>query len=111
MLLRHPRQSRRIYSSNSQNAAEQCRQANRNDLKEKEEAEIAVIQEYVGQVHTISKEEIQKAAVDTIAVLQSEGKRVDQGNVLKTLFAAGGKLEGKPAEKAEVARVVKSLVS
>lgn len=98
-------------ASGSQTAADQFGQANRNDLKEKEEAEIAVLREYAESVQTTSDEEIRQAAEDAISALQAEGKRVDRGNVLKTLFAPEGNLHGKPAEKAEVARVVQSLLS
>lgn len=95
----------------SKDAAQQFLQADRPDLKEKEDAQIAVLEGYAGQVQTTPIEEIQSAVSQVISQLQNDGKKADVGNVLKTLFAPGGLLDGKPAEKAEVARVVKEAVS
>lgn len=95
----------------SKDAAQQFLQADRPDLKEKEDAQIAVLEGYAAQVQTTPIEEIQSAVSQAISQLQNDGKKADVGNVLKTLFAPGGLLDGKPAEKAEVARVVKEAVS
>lgn len=95
----------------AKDAGQQFLEANRPDLKEKEDAQIAVLEEYASQVQTMSTEEIQSAVSQAISQLQGEGKKTDVGSVLKTLFAPGGILDGKPAERAEVARIVKETVA
>lgn len=98
-------------ASASKEASRQFAEANRSDLKEKEDAQIAILEEYAGRVETTSPEEIQDAVSQTISQLQKDGKKVDVGAVLKSLFAPGGMLDGKPAEKSQVATVTKELVS
>lgn len=95
----------------SRDAAEQFAAANRSDLKENEEAQIAVFEEYAGQVQTMTTEDIKAAVSGVISQLQSENPKLNVGAVLKNLFASGGALDGKPAEKSEVARIVKELLS
>ncbi|KAK2759530.1 hypothetical protein FQN54_003009 [Arachnomyces sp. PD_36] len=95
----------------SKEAGRQFAEANRNDLKEKEDEQVAVLEEYAGKVETTSPEEIQEAVSQTISQLQKDGKKVDLGAALKLLFAPGGALDGKPAEKSQVAAAAKELIS
>jgi hypothetical protein len=92
-------------------ASQQFLAANRADLKEKEDRQIEVLQEYAGRVQTMDIEEIRQAVSETVSRLQNEGKKADLGSILKALFSPGGSLDGKPAERAEVARVVKDIIS
>lgn len=98
-------------TAQSKEASQQFADANRPDLKEKEDAQIAVLEEYAGQVETMSVEQIKETVSQIIAQLKGEDKKADIGTVLKTLFAPGGALDGKPAERAEVARIAKELVA
>ncbi|KAL2012503.1 hypothetical protein VTN00DRAFT_28 [Thermoascus crustaceus] len=98
-------------TAQSKEASQQFADANRPDLKEKEDAQIAVLEEYAGQVETMSFEQIKETVSQVIAQLKGEGKKADIGTVLKTLFAPGGALDGKPAERAEVAKIAKELVA
>ena len=95
----------------AKDAARQFAEAQRNDLKENEDAQIAILEEYAGKVETTSMDEIREAVMQTISQIQKEGKKVDIGGVLKGLFAPGGVLDGKPAERSQVAAVAKELVS
>jgi uncharacterized protein len=100
---------KRVASSKS--AAEEFAAANRNDLKEKEEAQIAVLDEYASQVKTMSKDEIQNAVQEAIAKLRSDGASINIGRVMRAVSGPGGTLDGKAAEKGEVAHVVKESIS
>lgn len=95
----------------AKDAAQQFLEANRLDLKEKEDAQIVILEGYAGQIQTMSAEEIQSAVLQAISQLQGEGKKADVGSVLKALFAPGGILDSKPVERAEVARIVKHTVA
>ena len=94
----------------SRAAAAEFSAANRTDLKDKEEAQIAVLEEYAGGVEIIGEEEITRIVSDAIGKMRTEGQKVDTGTVLKCLLAPGGAFEGKPVEKGEVARVVKGMI-
>ncbi|KAH8691485.1 Yqey-like protein-domain-containing protein [Talaromyces proteolyticus] len=94
----------------SKDASRQFAEANRADLKETEDSQIAVLEEYADQVETISLEEIKATVSNAITQLQREGGKLNPGLVLKTLLAPGGALDGKPADKSEVAQVVKELL-
>lgn len=98
-------------ASASKEAGRQFAEASRDDLKEKEDAQVAILEEYAGRVETTSLEEIQEAVSQTISQLQKDGKKVDIGAVLKLIFASGGVLDGKPVEKSQVSAVAKELVS
>ncbi|EED20701.1 conserved hypothetical protein [Talaromyces stipitatus ATCC 10500] len=96
--------------SASKDAAEQFLNANRSDLKEKEDAQIAVFEEYASQVQTMTPDDIKAAVTSTISQLGADTK-LNVGAVLKSIFAPGGALDGKPAEKSEVAHIIKELLS
>jgi uncharacterized protein YqeY len=98
-------------SNASKEAGRQFLEANRNDLKEKEDAQILVLEEYAGKVEVTSTEDIQAAISQTISSLQAAGKKADLGAVLKSLFAPGGALAGKPAERSQVAKLAKESIA
>lgn len=91
-------------------AATEFSAANRNDLKDKEEAQIAVLEEYAGGVKTVGEEEIKTVVGETIAKMRTEGLKLDMGPVLKSLVGPGGALDGRPVEKGEVAKIVRSIL-
>ena len=98
-------------SASSRSAADEFAAAKRADLKEKEEAQIAVLEEYASQVETIDKQEIEQAVRQTMAKLRSEGASLNIGSVMKAVSGAGGPLDGRPAEKGDVALAVKEALS
>ncbi|KAJ5693444.1 hypothetical protein N7462_002867 [Penicillium macrosclerotiorum] len=95
----------------SQDAAAQFLEANRPDLKEKEDAQVTILEEYASQIKTMSVEEVEAVIATEIAAIKESGKKLEVGQVLKALFAAGGALDGKPADRKEVASLVKKAVS
>jgi uncharacterized protein YqeY len=92
-------------------AAQQFAEADRPDLKEKEDAQIAILEEYAGHVKTLSVEEVEAIIAKEISAMKEAGKKMEIGQVLKALFAPGGALDGKPADRKEVAGLVKKAVS
>ncbi|KZF25381.1 GatB/YqeY domain-containing protein [Xylona heveae TC161] len=95
----------------SKAAAQDFLEANRADLKEKEDAQIAILESYAGGIQTVGEEEIRAAVNQVIEKLKEEGARTDMGSVLKRLVGPGGELDGKPVEKAEVAKIVKGTLA
>lgn len=98
-------------ASASKEAAQQFAEADRPDLKEKEDAQIAILEEYAGHVKTLTVEEVEAVITKEIAAIKEAGKKLEVGQVLKALFAPGGALDGKPADRKEVAGLVKKAVS
>ncbi|KAI1351368.1 Yqey-like protein-domain-containing protein [Xylaria sp. FL0043] len=85
--------------------------AGRDDLAAKENAQISVLDEYVAGsgVEELSGDELRAVVKDVVDGLGG-GEKPKLGDVMKTLLAPGGPLDGKTVEKAEVARVVKDVV-
>ncbi|KAF4188904.1 hypothetical protein CNMCM7927_000478 [Aspergillus lentulus] len=92
-------------------AARQFAEADRPDLKEKEDAQVTILEEYAGKVETMSLEDIKAIVSQEVSKLKEAGKKVEVGALLKSLFAPGGALDGKPAERAEVAKIAKEAVA
>jgi uncharacterized protein YqeY len=92
-------------------AAQQFSEADRPDLKEKEDAQVTILEEYAGKVETMSLEDIKAIVSQEVSKLKEGGKKVEVGALLKSLFAPGGALDGKPAERAEVAKIAKEAVA
>lgn len=74
---------KRIGSSKA--AAEEFANANRSDLKEREEALIAVMEEYASQVKTLSKEQLLEIGAKEIEDLKKNGVEPHMSVLMKTL--------------------------
>jgi len=95
----------------SQTASKEFADAGRSDLKEKEDAQIAILGEYAGGVETMGINQIRDTVSRAIEEMRGAGGKVTSGDALKRLLAPGGDFEGKPVEKADVARMVKEVLS
>ncbi|KAI0020552.1 GatB/YqeY domain-containing protein [Xylariomycetidae sp. FL0641] len=91
--------------------------AGRDDLARKEQAQIAVLEEYVAQsgVACAGADELRTVVAGVVTALQAEGAAPDNrnamfGSVMKKVTAPEGPLAGKEVDKAELARVVKEVV-
>lgn len=98
-------------TSAAEQAGKEFADAGRPELKEKEDAQIEVLQGYMGQVDTVGEQEIRNIVVQAVKVLEGEEKKYNQGDVMKLLVGPGGAFDGKNVEKASVARIVKEVLS
>lgn len=94
----------------SKSAAEEFSAASRDDLRDKELAQVAVMEEYASGVETVGQDEIAEVVARVIGEMRTDGQAVSMGNALKALVGPGGEFEGKPVDKAEVARIVKGML-
>ncbi|KAJ1333617.1 hypothetical protein MN608_03609 [Microdochium nivale] len=107
---------RRTQRGNEEASAEAA-QAGRKDLVDKEQAQIRVLEEYVAGsgVEEVSDEQLRAVVSGVIGAMTSAGEvtggKAKLGEVMKTLLAPGGPLDGKSVEKAQVARIVKELAA
>ncbi|KAG2414681.1 hypothetical protein HFD88_003872 [Aspergillus terreus] len=98
-------------AAGAKEAALQFAEADRPDLKEKEDEQATILEEYAGQVETMSLDDVQQIVSQEISKMKESGEKVEIGSLLKALFAPGGALDGKPAERSEVAKIAKAAVS
>lgn len=94
----------------SQEAAAEARQAGREDLAEKEEAQQRILEEYAAGsgVREVGEAELRQLVESTKANLLAEGvqEKALSGQIIKKLFTVGGPLDGAVVEKKEVVRLV-----
>ncbi|KAI1379428.1 GatB/YqeY domain-containing protein [Hypoxylon crocopeplum] len=89
--------------------------AGRQDLVDKEQAQIDVLEEYVAQsgIEDVSDDELRTVVAGVVTALTSEGQvaggKVRFGDAMKKLLAPGGPLDGKNVEKAQLAKIVKEV--
>ena len=96
--------------ASSEAAAAEAKAANRQDLEEKQLAEIKVMDEYAGTVQVMSEDEIKSTVQKVIDAMTPGEGGIKVPNLLKEVFASGGPLEGKSVEKSQVAKVVNQLL-
>ena len=93
-------------------ASDEFKAAGRQDLVDREEGQVKVLDEYAGDVETMSQDEIRDVVIQAVDEAKAkEGSKVNMGEILKKLLGPGGTLDGKPVEKKEVAPIVKEVLS
>lgn len=84
--------------------------AGRQDLADKEDGQVRILEEYAGSVETMSVEEITRVVGDVLEAIKKEGGKLQMGDVLKKVF--GPEVLGdKPVDRADVANIVKKLMA
>lgn len=96
---------KRVKSSEA--AVEEFQSAKRDDLKDREVAQIAVLEAYISNSDSMGEDDIKTAIQDAIYKMRSEEKTVNQGSVMKSIVGPGGTLEDRMVDKQVVAKLVK----
>lgn len=99
---------RRMKSSEA--AAEEFQNEKRDDLKAREVAQIAVLEDYVVASNSMGEGDITIAIQDVVGKMRTEEKEVNRGSVMKALIGPGGTLENQMVDKSEVSRLVAGMV-
>lgn len=95
----------------AKSAGDEFKAAGREDLLEKEEAQVAIFEEYAGGVETMPESDIKNAVTEVVDEVKAVAQgKVNMGDVLKKILGPGGSLEGKPVDRSEVARIVKQAL-
>ena len=95
----------------ARSAADEFAMAQRDDLKQKEEAQAMVLEEYAGEVDTVGAEEIEKGVRETIERLRAAGEKLDIGGLRKAILGEGGALHGRPVEVKELVKRVQAALA
>lgn len=96
---------KRVKSSEA--AVEDFRNAKRDDLKDREAAQIAVLEAYIDERDSMGEQDIVGAIKDVVGKLRAAEKTVNQGSVMKSMVGPGGTLEDQIIDKQVVAKLVK----
>jgi len=94
----------------SKAASEEFKGAGRQDLADKEDLQLKIMEEYAGSVETLSEEDIRAAVKGVVDSMKSEGAKIQLGDVLKKVFSPEA-LGDKPVEKGDVAKIVKEILA
>ncbi|KAH6659723.1 Yqey-like protein-domain-containing protein [Truncatella angustata] len=99
----------------SEDASAEFKAANRDDLVEKEQAQINILNEYVSGsgVQVVGEDELRTIVSGVVTALTSEGSvqgKAKMGDVMKQLLGPGGPLDGKDVEKAQLSKIVKEVL-
>lgn len=98
-------------SAAAKTAAEEFKAAKRDDLAEKELAQLKVYEEYTAGVEVVSEEEVRNVVMKAIEDIKTAGGKLAAGEVMKKVLASEACFEGKNLDKAMVAKIVKELIS
>ena len=95
-------------------AVEEFRAAKRQDLVDKEQAQVGVLQEYIktSGLEVFGREELREAVSVVMRDLATDQvpPKSQLGEAIKRLLAPGGPLDGKDFSKSELAELVKEQV-
>ncbi|KAF2153281.1 GatB/YqeY domain-containing protein [Myriangium duriaei CBS 260.36] len=92
-------------------AKDEAAAAGRQDLADKEESQIKLLDEYAANVETWSDDKIGQVVTAAVEQMKAAGDKLGMGDVIKKLLAPGGDLDGKPVEKSKVSIAVKRALS
>lgn len=95
--------------NSSEAAQKEARDVKREDIAEKQQAEIDIIDEYAGSVQMMAEEDIKSAITGVVDQMKSVAD-TKAGQILKEIFKTGGVLDGKPVERSQVAKIVNDLL-
>jgi uncharacterized protein YqeY len=91
-------------------ASEEFKAAGRQDLADKEEQQVKIMEEYSASVELLSEEEIKRVVEEVVNGIKAAGGKLGMGDVLKEVFKEEN-LGGKPVDRGEVAKVVKQILT
>jgi uncharacterized protein YqeY len=90
-------------------ASAEFRGAGRQDLAEKEESQLRIMEEYADGVETVEDEDIVAAVKGVVDKMTNEGATMRMGEVMKRVLAPEV-LGEKPVARGDVAKMVKQVL-
>ena len=94
-------------------ASDEFKAAGRQDLVQKEEGQVNVLEEYAGNVETLSEDDVREIVMEAVeeTKAQQPAGKLNMRDVLKKLLGSGGSLDGKPVDRKEVSKIVKDVLT
>ena len=81
------------------------------DLKAKEDAQLAVLEEYIGSIPTVGDDEVEEAVTKILANLKTNGNHTHYGNVIRDLAGRNGIYASKPLNMERVRNIVQEKIA
>ena len=98
--------------SSSLAAAQEAEKAGRADLKEKQEKELEILDQYAGSVKMMSSEELKDIVAQAVSSMKAaEEGGLKQGIVMKELLKPGGLLDGKQLDRKTLSEIVQQAIA
>jgi len=98
-------------AKSSRAAAAEFEAAKRVDLKAKEDAQLAVLEEYIGTIPTVGDDETEEAVTKILANLKANGNHTHYGNVMRDLAGRNGIYASKPLNMERVHKIVQEKIA
>lgn len=95
--------------SASRIASEEFKGAGRQDLAEKEETQVRIMEEYAVNVETVGDDDIVAAVKGVVDRMKDEGATIQMGEIIKRVLTPDI-LGEKPVARGEVAKIVKRVL-
>lgn len=95
------------HAKSSRMAAAEFGAAKRNDLQNKEEAQLAVLEEYMRLIPTVPEDEVSQSITKILSTLKSNGNELHYGNVMRDLSGRNGVYPEIPLDMDSVQKMVK----
>jgi uncharacterized protein YqeY len=90
-------------------ASAEFKAAGRQDLAEKEESQLRIMEEYANEVETVGDEDIMAAVKRVVDKMKNEGATMQMGEVMKRVLAPEI-LGEKPVARGDVAKIVRQVL-
>ena len=94
-------------AKSSKAAAAEFKLAERRDLEGKEEAQLAVLEEYISLIHTVPEDEVAQTVTEILSTLKANGNKLHYGNVMRDLTGRNGVYAEKALDMDLVSKIVK----
>jgi len=91
-------------------ASEEFAGQGRQDLADKENSQVSILEEYAGTVEVLGETEVREVVKSLVDAIKGEGGSLRMGDVLKRVFDAAV-LGEKNVDKGEVTRIVKDVLA
>jgi uncharacterized protein YqeY len=90
-------------------ASQEFRGAGRQDLAEKEDSQLQIMEEYANGIETVSDDDIIAVVKVVIGKMKDEGAMMQMGEVMKRVLAPEI-LGEKPVPRGDIAKIVKQVL-
>ncbi len=90
-------------------ASKEFKGAGRQDLAEKEESQLKIMEEYADGVERVADEDIMAAVKGVVGKMKDEGTTMQMGEVMKRVLAPEI-LGKKPVARGDIAKIVKQVL-
>lgn len=97
----------RKQAKSSRAAAAEFEAAKRNDLKNKEDVQLAILEEYISLIPTVPEDEVIQAVQKILLTLKANGNKMHFGNVMRDLTGRNGIYAERSLDMDQVSKIVK----